>query len=370
MDTLPLEILQTIFKLACSDGGYTGCSLSRTSKDIRAAARTIRCQAVSLIAYPARLESFLELYARECEPTLGDPPKVDHLHLVIPPSLGPRRFICGGVFTPLPQTEARFPIVVTPTTQPFTTKPSAPLTGSDMHFSSRPSDSPEYREAAHTLARLVAPHLHTLVIQRGFRCQVKLLAPTLAFIDTPFPRVREITLLGLSDVGEFIVPHAHAPPLFPAAARLHFVRKGLAGHDCLDFWRTHAPRATHLRMSCLRAPFGKFVPSLARSVGIAHMPDLPPPRSRTYPSLRALVLHQDAPTGADMERPATVEAYMALMASLEHFGNACPAQGVKAVVVPPFYMHFEDWGVKLKEEWLDRLSGGGGCWKELELAGE
>ncbi|KAH9858605.1 hypothetical protein C2E23DRAFT_855422 [Lenzites betulinus] len=156
---------------------------------------------------------------------------------------------------------------------------------------------------------------------------MKLLAPMLAFIDAPFP--------------------------------------GLAGHVGHDFWRAHAPRTTHLRMSCIRAPLGRLNPSLASSVGIALTPDLPPPASKMYPAVRALVLHQDASTEADMARPATIEAYAQLMASLEHFANVCPTQGVKTVVVPPFYMYFEDWGERLRDEWLDRISGGPGCWREL-----
>ncbi|OJT04882.1 hypothetical protein TRAPUB_4354 [Trametes pubescens] len=186
----------------------------------------------------------------------------------------------------------------------------------------------------------------------------------------PFPRVRELVLLGLPDVGELVVPHASVTPLFPAATHLHLVRKGLAGHGDMDFWRVHAPHATHIRISCLRAPFGKFMPSLANSVGIAHLPDLPPQRRRAYPTIRAVILHQDPPTELEQKRVATLEAYALLSNSFAHFQNACPDQGVKIVVVPPFYMHFEDWDVRLREDWLERMVGGPGCWKELELGNE
>ncbi len=132
------------------------------------------------------------------------------------------------------------------------------------------------------LSRLVAPHLETLVIQRGFRCQVRMLSPPLAFLDMSFPRVREVALLGLPDV----------------------------------------------------------------------------------------ILHQDPPTELEQKRVATLEAYALLSSSFAHFQNACPDQGVKIAVVPPFYMHFEDWDARLHEDWLERMVGRPGCWKELELGNE
>ncbi|KAI0633760.1 hypothetical protein C8Q77DRAFT_1073530 [Trametes polyzona] len=435
MDTLPLEILQNIFELACTDGGLTGCSLSLTSRAIREAARMARFHSVSLVAYPVRLSSFVELYARECDPALGDIPRVAHLHLIIPPSLGPRRYVCGGVIDTLPphldpqakppaspttthatvlagertpsprsphshSAKHKFPTPRSPALAEGNPAPDSPATpharthqptppnhaqaqsepptpnsvGPTVVITQPTNDkepqqivySPEYRDAARTLARLVAPHVETLVIQRGFRCQVRLLTPELAFLDRPFPRVRELTILGLADAGELVVPHARVAPLFPAATRLHLVRKGLAGHGSMGFWREHAPRATHLRVSCLRAPFGKFVPSLAESVGVAHMPDLSPPAKPAYPTLRAVVLHQDPPTVAEQEKIAVVEAYSMLWHSLEHLKAACATQNVEAVIADPFYIHFEEWGDRLRNEWLERIVGGSGCWKELE----
>ncbi|KAH9854442.1 hypothetical protein C2E23DRAFT_818711, partial [Lenzites betulinus] len=47
VDTLPLETLEHIFELACVDGGYTGCSLSLTSR-----ARVIFAVAATLLPTP------------------------------------------------------------------------------------------------------------------------------------------------------------------------------------------------------------------------------------------------------------------------------------------------------------------------------
>ncbi|EIW62616.1 uncharacterized protein TRAVEDRAFT_42965 [Trametes versicolor FP-101664 SS1] len=84
MDTLPLETLQHIFELACTDGGRTGNSLSLVSKGIRAAVRTTRFHSIALIASPRRLQSFIDLYRRECDPARGDRPRIQHMHVAFP----------------------------------------------------------------------------------------------------------------------------------------------------------------------------------------------------------------------------------------------------------------------------------------------
>ena len=66
MNKLALETLQQIFQQACADGGYTGCSLSLTSKSIRIAARSVRFHSVSLTSQIDSVCAFLRLYEKEC----------------------------------------------------------------------------------------------------------------------------------------------------------------------------------------------------------------------------------------------------------------------------------------------------------------
>ncbi|KAL1945739.1 hypothetical protein VTO73DRAFT_1741 [Trametes versicolor] len=104
MDTLPLETLQRIFQLACTDGGRTGNSLSLVSRGIHSAARTTRFHSIALIASPRRLQSFLNLYERECDPRCGDKPRIQHLHVAFPCiELGPVVHVVDGadMFWPL-----------------------------------------------------------------------------------------------------------------------------------------------------------------------------------------------------------------------------------------------------------------------------
>ncbi|RDX55922.1 hypothetical protein OH76DRAFT_1337593, partial [Lentinus brumalis] len=43
---LPTEVLEQIFLQACTDGGYTGCSLSAVSRRIRAVSHTVRFHSI------------------------------------------------------------------------------------------------------------------------------------------------------------------------------------------------------------------------------------------------------------------------------------------------------------------------------------
>ena len=87
MENLPLETLQDIFKLACTDGGATGCALSLTSRYVHAASRTSRFHSISLHASPRRLNSFVSLYRRAAAAALeeGYRAALEHLYIAFAP---------------------------------------------------------------------------------------------------------------------------------------------------------------------------------------------------------------------------------------------------------------------------------------------
>ncbi|RDX47065.1 hypothetical protein OH76DRAFT_1406229 [Lentinus brumalis] len=66
MQKLPVENLHQIFRLACTDGGYTGCSLSQTSRAVRATSQTTRFYSIALSIGFSRIESFITLYQKLC----------------------------------------------------------------------------------------------------------------------------------------------------------------------------------------------------------------------------------------------------------------------------------------------------------------
>ncbi|KAI0666591.1 hypothetical protein C8Q78DRAFT_1082863 [Trametes maxima] len=248
MDSLPLEILQSIFALACTDGGRTGCSLALTSVSVRAAARIARFHSVSLVAYPARLEPFVALYTRECAPALGDRPRIAHLHLTVPPD-------SLSLLDPEPAPTRKGPTPVEYTAS--------------------------YKTAARTLTRLVAADVETLALQYGFRAADVAGGSWLDFIDRPLPRLRALSVLGLLDLAPLLAPELSSSPptqtqtqtptpLFPALTHLHIVRRDpellRTGH--LAFWRAHAPRATHVRIALLPAHHPHTLRALADALGV------------------------------------------------------------------------------------------------------
>ena len=84
MHNLATELLEDIFELACTDGGYTGCSLSLVSKHIRALSRLNRFHSISLVSGTAQqLARFLNCFDAECEAARaqngGRTPLVRHL---------------------------------------------------------------------------------------------------------------------------------------------------------------------------------------------------------------------------------------------------------------------------------------------------
>ncbi|KAL1945976.1 hypothetical protein VTO73DRAFT_1978 [Trametes versicolor] len=389
MHVLPLEILHQIFSLICDDGGYTGCSLSRTSKVIRAASWAARFHTVSLIAYPSRLESFTALYERACDPRLGTTPKVTHLHLTIPSNAA--LIARGGVARVLVSVFPRMERSRTPS--PLSSDAESGSDGEssvhqhadDAHKPQRISYTPSYTAAARALVRLVAPHLETLVLQYGFAAAERDAKP-LPFIDRPFPRLRELTVLGLHRLREVLV-HGEdlegVPVLFPAVTRLHLVRKDLWlwPYDDLALLETHAPNVTHLRCTCFSSLGGRMMASLAlglvsslsvmlgaslaASLGIARDPadDLAPGdefERPGYANLRHIILQPDIPPAPSHQS--------VIQESIEHLEGACRLRGVDLTLLEAGPETFDEWSRRVWDEWKERLDGGEGCWKEMAVA--
>ncbi|KAI0677775.1 hypothetical protein C8Q78DRAFT_110426 [Trametes maxima] len=205
MDKLPLEILQHIFILACVDGGFTGCSLSGTSRAVRSASRTARFHSVSLLAEPNHLRLFLSLYAEQTRPIHGYHARVRHIHLTCPLE----------------------PELLSPPDEPSKCAVSG----------------------VRALLRAVANDLHTLFLQVE---NVHSTGNPLPILVAPLPALRELTTVGIADPRALVDDALSPTPLFPAATRVHCVLSGPRGmpfNPSLAPWTMHAPRATHLRLT-------------------------------------------------------------------------------------------------------------------------
>ncbi|KAI0666586.1 hypothetical protein C8Q78DRAFT_983704 [Trametes maxima] len=235
MDTLPTTLLRRIFELACTDGGYTGNSLSLTSKAIRDASRTARFHSISLVASPRRLHCFLLLYKRELDrtPAPGTTFCIRHLYVTFPEVRKDRRNRTAYKIPPrsTSPSDAKSHSLTTPQRQYI----PCPRERDDL------LNSLEFLEAVRMLFRLVAPTLWTLAVQVGFSRHGGLQTHT---FEQSFDALRELTLVGIEDTNALFADNVQSTPLFPAV--------------------------THLRVSG-----GLLVQPLARAVGV-QIPEVSP----------------------------------------------------------------------------------------------
>ncbi|KAH9894779.1 hypothetical protein C8Q73DRAFT_470618 [Cubamyces lactineus] len=422
MESLPLEILQYIFALACTDGGHTGNALSLTSKDIRAASRTVRFHTVTLIANPRRLDSFLALYERECEQTEeARKPRVRHLYAMFPRigdrgaprssrySLSPPprpqhhnqtfrdrespKFSSGSPNSTLKRgalNEER--LDADETRGHLAAIPAEAADSRGRQLVGDPTTSPAYFAAARRLFQFVAPDLRTLILRTGFRDAGGPL--WLELFTAPFPALKSLTLFEVATpTGLFPKSNNDAVsqdqgPLFPGLTHLHLLPTQKGYYYQLKTWASHAPRITHLRMSGIRAS-NPVVDQLALAVGVVPpsitsgrrvqevLRDLweiltfkqlvpgepvPPPPMPMFGELRYLLVQPGpAPDDNEMDRLSHHDGVKELM----ELAEACRAAGVQAVVLPssekkgPDRMYLE----QVRKDWIDMVSGtGAGVW--------
>lgn len=352
MDSLPLETLQQILELACTDGGSTGNALSLTSKYIRAAARRARFHTLRIAADSNTFEDFVAFFGRECNDErngLGRP-RVRHLYLTL----------------------ARQQYITPETTQFLLSQPQAMLrilTGHEDDapifptlFLERPSMRPSM-PGIQELLRLVAPDLWSLVVytacgQQGPRAKYPILKHT-------FPLVREAAFIGLGAT-HVLDSDEQRSPVFPVATHLHLCpRDDVDGHDLhLSTWSALAPRVTHLRASGIEGQ--NHVEELAEAMGVRVGP-------RTYPSIRYLFMEPAPQRFMHISRLAHAAGAQAFTWSdrLNDIVRECRRANiniqVRLLATPDVVRYGLACVDVLVGEWVDRVEGREGWWKELEL---
>ncbi|KAI0644504.1 hypothetical protein C8Q79DRAFT_1011544 [Trametes meyenii] len=225
---------------------------------------------------------------------------------------------------------------------------------------------------------LLSPHLETLVIQTE---SGSLLPGHLYFLQDPFPRLRELTLVTLTDPNPLLVlPQASTVPLFPALTHLHVGRRRIHGFKVPSIWPAHAPNITHLRISCLPTPPNHRILSSAPADNgwERRARDLVPPAlDGDRASCRYLVLQPGvSPDDAGVPQPRCIlfrgqdsEGSSELTAgTLHQVGQKLEGASVQALVVEPYDLDYRDRCARIRDEWMDRAGGGSGCWAELESA--
>ncbi|KAI0722275.1 hypothetical protein C8T65DRAFT_545699, partial [Cerioporus squamosus] len=156
MEHLAVELLEHIFTMACTDGGFTGCSLSLVSKHVRAASQTARFHTIALASgRPRHVAQFAACLAVARAESTGTTPRVRHLFLV-----------------------------------------SAKR---EVELQTRPKDEDDMERLKFTaevteLLRIIAPDLYTFCLVNGHRpLSQELRVP---FMGVRYPLLREFTLVG------------------------------------------------------------------------------------------------------------------------------------------------------------------------------
>ncbi|TBU44984.1 hypothetical protein BD309DRAFT_957211 [Dichomitus squalens] len=328
MEKLAVETLQQIFERACTDGGYTGCSLSLTSTSIREVARPVRFFSVALTAETYSVNAFLELYNKECSVASGARPKLAHL-----------------CFSDIKEDAADI------------------STNDDPEsWDAIEAEHDRVLLATRTLLTLVGDGLKSLVIDHTF------VEPGRPLADRQFPSLRELTFLWYRcpSALEF---RPSVPPLFPALARLHVVAGDEIWNKPLILqWAPHAPHLTHLRISAHRLS-DTFLDELSGIVKAAspsrHGPldtgvdARVPPAKRTFPSLVRVVV-QPGPRPVKGSCGTSRLAFTSRIGKMYGIADEVTQAGVEMFALSPCGWSKRRWGEEILVEWMKTIGGGDG----------
>lgn len=334
MDKLALETVQQIFEHACTDGGYTGCSLSLTSKSIRIAARSVRFHSIALTARNHSVRAFLRLYEKECSDPSGARPKLVNLYL-------------SGL---------REDTVDSPSDVANEGRDDE-----DGEDTSLPNQT--VLTATRRLFQLVGDDLQSLVLHDAF------VNPDYPLADGPFPSLREPTFLQHDDPCALVAPDSSVSPLFPALTRLHIVdsRDALRSKPLIPSWATHAPHLTYLRISAHNL-FGAFLDELPDALGAPAYPFKrgylkavfgPPPAKRSYPSLTRVVV-QPGPKPSSGPCGTSRFVFNSKSAQLDWIAREATQAGVEMFALSPCEWSNRRWDEEIFTEWVKMVSGDAG----------
>lgn len=337
MEHCPIELWLKIAAFACTDGGYTGRSLSLVSRTMRDVVKPVRFQTVSLsseeqllafsrlLAHPILLPAIRHILASSSLLPHGNPPPViRHLFVSVKiPSWGPDRM--------LPQRIA------------------------------------ELVSAFRAVINVAATNVETLVVHESRRFD-----PIGG--DWVFPALRDLSVNVL-----YLDSGADHHTRFPSLRRLHY--SSVRSPNTRDLWPqlvSFAPDITHLRLSGVLGDI--FLPRVLRllldvpaekrsgatsDAAASHAPDPAngnntPAAALRLPSLKHIYVQ---PSGWHNDDRTSMGALMhnAMETALQSIADACDrGEGVGKLYVLP-----ESQGYHVSEarkHWLELIEGGDGPW--------
>ncbi|KAI0657878.1 hypothetical protein C8Q70DRAFT_1055260 [Cubamyces menziesii] len=317
LEDLPFELLEYIFRLACADGGKTGCSLSLVSRHIRAASRSSRFNSVALrYGVRSQLDQFVATYERVCEEAvMQDAPRPHVRHMALVLIVDVEKY---------PEEERR--IVVS----------------SDIVLYDGPCVlAQEYREGiARLFQRVSTAHLESLLLL-GCDMTVHRVEEHCVFcqpIACPdgFPKLRELSLTvggnipfvhgANPDRGGNGTPSQDSKPLFPALKRLYMWLEHGTEMD-LESWATRTPRleALEVTVRCHAQQEIMFLPGFLSVLTKTHFNDSAgmPTSKPLWPELKQVAFTYLAQLVRN-ELPADREAYIHFVDELNAFKDVLP----------------------------------------------
>ncbi|RPD78056.1 hypothetical protein L226DRAFT_502352 [Lentinus tigrinus ALCF2SS1-7] len=425
-----------IFTHACTDGGYTGTSLTLVNKFFHGASHLVRFQSLSFSSL-RQIQGFLS-YIRAYQQKQHDSKlRIRHLLLSFPNAIS---------------------------AEPPSQDDVGPSQSLNVWYMMRQQREHEkaawdmrFMQLVPSLLQLAAPHLDTLALLQSD-------AFAIPSIRTVLPRLRELTLLvgisvTLSDDQSEFKPSSTSPPgtvggslppetgyahftlhaltsatafrtdtaavsaqnhsvsptttsatsslgdrphaRFPALERLHMVcgrHRDWTLREPLAHLMQLAPALTHLRISnttythgqddsiqeflrdALGMPSALVTPgdggdaSGGHTQGSMLAPSAPhqaqnPPgdevaKSAGLPQLRRAVLHSVPPPDGG-RCGNTHKNYCGLVGAVQAIADACEcSEDVSVRWIEGERMRCKDWGRLIRAQWMDRITGGNGCWED------
>ncbi|RPD66621.1 hypothetical protein L226DRAFT_203736 [Lentinus tigrinus ALCF2SS1-7] len=332
MDSLAVELIAEVAFHACTDGGFTGSSLSVVSRRIRDATHTARFHSVSIASNPEAFAKFLDVYREQRHRTRDVYPRVRHLFLSLLPIEGE-------------------PVYRTPRLSLHNA-----VRAYEEHLRTLRDLGERHGATLCDLVRELAPDLETFAFVRGEWKNV----PT---VDCVFPRLRELSLI--DGVPEFIRLEGVERPMFPRLERLHTVEYFHARPVDLCQFAHHAPHLVHYRCSGMHYADTATMCSLKLVTGPRSSEDESPllPHLRRVMAQPTVVKH----CFGDMQGQNRLSAELRACAAQARSGTRFhilvkhdplqPVNTQEGIETAP-----ERCIRKAKEEWMQRVEGGSGCW--------
>ncbi|RPD81309.1 hypothetical protein L226DRAFT_529714 [Lentinus tigrinus ALCF2SS1-7] len=329
MKALAPELLHEIWTLACIDGGFTGCSLSLVSKDIRNASRSARFNSVAISGTSKQLTAFLNCFSKELAIAKaeggGYRPVVKHLFFAAAE---------GSEVREDWREDLNLFNILRGDADPAEVARKARVDAA----------STQYRQDLAALFRLVSRDLQTLSF---VHCHGWYTFTNLPPIECPdgFPALRELYLYGKNP----FVDATGSPVNLPHLTHLRLPFSSYSKEEDLVDWATRAPEVTHLCISyIMRVTQG--LEDIATEKG-------------PFKKLSHLYLEPQSPPAPGGRCGNPYIAYGKYKIDFDNFLAAATLAKLKAL---PHRIRGVSTEKAAMEEWLDRIGGGTGCWIPIE----